>query len=521
MLYFEKVKSTLKKGCDVQLGQRTVICGANGSGKSTIVQSIELAANGWASDMEGRSRVKQSASIARLFRPGVDKKAEAVLSDGTVFSWSLEDGARPGSFKKPNPVQPFSVDWPVQNLMEILRGDASTVGSWLEKQVVGDLTEEDLLSALPPAVRGVVSDFVKQKSQIDFIALSKMASQQAKNLRSQATRSENTIEKMTEGVAPPLLESKRKELEELLSAMTAPRQGNTQEDYDRCAAEVQSLVGQYVEKTDQLQRLAPLPVEVSSALERLVTANDLIKQHKHVFGQDECWVCGSERSLKLQEAVLADAMKALQPQYLESINRQKVQQELSNLQAEMERKAAELKGMEVVEPVNDTERRNIISQIAADDANRKSWANAEAAGKEVEQMRAKADLLSLAGKALDKAGKKFLSQKKQAFEDHVSEYLPEGERLGVDLSSARVGLVRDGHLHSALSGAEWSRVLIALASAQNAGRSTPCVVVPEDRAWDADTLEAVMKALSDAPVQVIIMSTVTPSPVEGWTCVQL
>jgi hypothetical protein len=518
MLYFEKVKSTLKKGCDVQLGPRTVICGPNGSGKSTIVQSIELAANGWASDMEGRSRVKQSAALARLF-PGSPRKAEAVMSDGTVFSWELEDGTRPGSFKKPDPTQPFSVRWPVQDLMEVLRGDASTVGAWLEKQVVGDLTEEDLLSALPPAVRGVVADFVQQKSQTDFIALAKMANQQAKNLRSQATRSEKTIEKMTEGIAPPLLDSKRKELEESLAAMTAPRHGSTQEDYDLCAAEVQELVDKFVEKTAELEKLSPLPEAVSVALERLVAANDLIKQHKKVFGGDECWVCGSEQRLEDQEARLGVAMEELKPQYLESINRQKVQQDLSTLQKEMERKASELKGMEVVDPVDDTARRDIIAKIAADDSNRKSWSNADAAGKEVEQMRAKADLLSLAGGALEKAGKKFLAQRKQAFEDRVSEHLPEGERLGVDLASSRVGLVRDGQLHSALSGAEWSRVLLALSAAQHGAGSTPCVVVPEDRAWDADTLESVMVALADAPVQVIIMSTVVPNPVEGWTLI--
>jgi hypothetical protein len=63
-------------------------------------------------------------------------------------------------------------------------------------------------------------------------------------------------------------------------------------------------------------------------------------------------------------------------------------------------------------------------------------------------------------------------------------------------------------------------MLLALASTQEDG-STPCVLIPKDRGWDRDTLEGVMKALSDSPVQVIIMSTVKPEPVEGWTMVDL
>jgi len=80
--------------------------------------------------------------------------------------------------------------------------------------------------------------------------------------------------------------------------------------------------------------------------------------------------------------------------------------------------------------------------------------------------------------------------------------------------------MRDNKLHSALSGAEESRVLLALASAQEDG-SKPCVLIPKDRGWDAATLYRVMEALADSPVQVIIMSTVEPKPVEGWTLVHV
>ena len=100
MKYFDRVRSTLKKGCDVQLGAKTVICGPNGSGKSTIVQSLEIAANGWASDMEGRPRVKLPSALGRLF-PTNDRTVMARLNDGTVYDWELMDGTKPGSLRKP------------------------------------------------------------------------------------------------------------------------------------------------------------------------------------------------------------------------------------------------------------------------------------------------------------------------------------------------------------------------------------------------------------------------------------
>jgi energy-coupling factor transporter ATP-binding protein EcfA2 len=523
MLYFAQVQSTLKKGCNAQLGQRTVICGPNGAGKSTIVQSLELAANGWASDMEGRSRVKQSTALARLFPPDVMKYSIATLSDGTTFSWGLDDGARAGSFKKPNIAQPFSVAWPVQDLMDTLRGDAGTVGAWLEKQVVGGLTEEELLSELPPAVRTLVAGFVKKKGKTDFIALSKAAKQEAKNLRSQATRSESTIERMVEGIAPPLLDSMREGMEAQLASMTAPRSGVTQEEYDAARSKIDELVDAMLSKDESLREMTTLSPEVSIALDRLVTAEDLIKQHVAVFGKEECWVCGNEdeRALDDQALRLKEVMATLHPQYLESVQRQLVKKERAVIESDLKVKADEFKQLTIAEEVDDTERKELLRKLASDDAAKKTWANAEASRKELDQLRSRADLLNLAGAALEKAGKRFLSTRKKVFEDEVSFFLPEGERIGVDLKSSRLGLMRDGEIHSALSGAEWSRVLLALASAQGLTENSMSVLVPEDRAWDRDTLGRVMQALSDAPVQVIIMSTVTPDPVEGWTCIEL
>jgi len=92
----------------------------------------------------------------------------------------------------------------------------------------------------------------------------------------------------------------------------------------------------------------------------------------------------------------------------------------------------------------------------------------------------------------------------------------------VDLDAGRVGLKRGDVAHTSLSGAELSRVLLAVLSAEESEGSTPSILEPEDRGWDPDTLSDVMTALTDSPDQVILMSTVLParSP-EGWRVIEV
>lgn len=523
MLYVERVVSSLKKGCDVTLGPRTVIVGPNGAGKSTIVQSIELAANGWVSDMEGRSRVKLHTALARLFPEDVRRFSSVVLSDGTKLEWQLEDGGKPGTFKKPDHNPSVVVRWPFQDLSDVLKGDANTVAAWLEQQVIGELKESELISALPPAVRDITRDFVKKQRKFDFIALAKDAKNESKNLKTQATRMEKTIESMTEGIAPPLDDEARIELENKLNEFTSPKPGVSQETFNNAKAVVEGITEDLSRAKAELVKLPTLPDTMAEVVKRVTLAQGMLKGHAEHLPMDDCWICGNDKPDFVGQAQKLAEARAKIAKFVEIAEKQQeLVVEIGNIEEKLNVNKTIFNSMVVAESVNDHERRLVMSRIAADDAARKTWANAEATTKEADQLRSRADLLSLAGAALEKAGKQYLDKRKSDFEAKVSSYLPEGERIGVDLDSSRFGLIRDGELHSALSGAEWSRVLLALASAQDEGSSTPSLLVPEDRAWDPDTLSRVMKALSTSPVQVIIMSTVAPSVVEeGWTCINL
>lgn len=518
MKYIERVESTLKGGCGVQLGPKTVIVGPNGSGKSTIIQAIELATCGWVSDTEGRDRVKQPHSLARLFPQEGDKYTKCTTSTGEEFSWQIEGGAKAGTYKKPTHLTPLQVEWPFQHLQSVLGGDAASVQKWLEEQVFKGTSGEGVLAALPPAIRPTVDGLMKKTKKASFLGLAQEASSEARRLRAQATRSEKTINAMIEGVAPALTAKIRLQLEAVVAQES---KGNyvTQPEYDYASQKIHALAEQVANFRNAIEKEpgSQLTGKVQS-LTRIRSALTMIEQHFQDFGSpgDYCWVCGSDGGAEGHEEKLREAVESLSQAAAYADRCALAASRLETLEGDLSREAALFKEMEVREDSGSQARDALVQDRAA----QKTWKNAEASRKEVAQLRARADLLTSASKSLSCVGKDMLTKAKTALEESVSSFLPEGDEFQIDLKNARVGLLRDGELHSALSGAEWSRVLMALACAVGSG-STLNVLVPGDRAWDCDTLGRMMTALANSESQIIVMSTVKPDPVEGWTLVDL
>lgn len=521
MSHIEWVGSNMKGGCDVQLGLKTVIIGDNGAGKSTIVQAAELATRGMVSDMEGRDVVKLHTALARLFPEDPVLSADCRLSNGTTFSWRMERKGE--SFKSPvhGSSDATAFRWPVQELQSILSGDVNSVAAWLEEQVVGKITQADLLRPLDPEVREHVEVLAKSTGANDFMKLAKEAKDTARTLRAAATKTEKTVEAMIEGVNPPLLAEERAEIEASLAALAPAAGTSSQRDLDVLNMSINQAVALYKEQERHLTELAPVSPELLAAVSKVQGARDLIQRHVSLFGDaSSCWVCGSTNEVPNAQAINLEAAAAsLQDSVQQHAKHTQMTQALSGSVTRLQGLVARRDAV-VVAPDTSAERDGLVRRLAADDSAQRTWRNAKAQRAAIAQDREKATHLSKASKALAIAGKELLESKKQSFIDAVSAYLPPGETLGVDLDTARVGLLRGDQLHSALSGAEWSRLMLAIASVW-VDDSTPCVLVPQDRAWDSDTLSKVMVALKDSPVQVIIMSTVSPAQVEGWTFVHV
>jgi hypothetical protein len=97
------------------------------------------------------------------------------------------------------------------------------------------------------------------------------------------------------------------------------------------------------------------------------------------------------------------------------------------------------------------------------------------------------------------------------FVDRVQSFLPERDVFDLQLfdeerAVSRFGFVRNGALHTALSGAEWARLTLALAASVSKEDELN-VIIPEDRAFDARTLTEVLYALSASPEQETLLLT--------------
>jgi hypothetical protein len=119
-----------------------------------------------------------------------------------------------------------------------------------------------------------------------------------------------------------------------------------------------------------------------------------------------------------------------------------------------------------------------------------------------------------------------------AFSGEVSAYLPPGDRFAARTRDDagrevfQIGLLRnpvredgDAVFHAALSGAEETRVLAAVAAVCSRGTG---VVIPRERAHDTGTLGEAMRALATAPGQIILTSTVLPEgSTDGWQVIDV
>jgi len=115
------------------------------------------------------------------------------------------------------------------------------------------------------------------------------------------------------------------------------------------------------------------------------------------------------------------------------------------------------------------------------------------------------------------------------FEKAVQAYLPSSDQFALVLVEnkkpvCRMGFRRDGQLHTALSGAEWARLTLALGCATyKDDDSTVAIFTPEERAFDPVTLREVMVALSNAPGQVLLQSPSKPAgrTPKDWKVVEM
>lgn len=520
LVYAKKVKSPLKGGVDIELGPKTVLCGLNGTGKTAILQALKLGTRGYVDDQEGKDHVSATAAIARLFPRGAALTSQVEMSDGKVFTWASK--RRGKGFTKPKATskeRPYKVDFPFQAVKALLSGDDEKIRAWLETRAGSTLTVDDLMEMLPPAQHDDAKVALKRFDERSPVELAGALKAEARTLRAGATRQEKTVETLVQGIPLPLSDAEVEELTERQEALFAQanRPGLMSPEGHKA---LRATIGELAEALEAVDtQIATLPALQEGEEETFRIASkgqSLAREHLEHLGTDTCYVC-LRKEADVQGSF--DRWTTVLGELQASNSRQRLQAQYDSGLAEVQGLATRYKTAEVVDSTAVWEEHGSIkATLATHLANKRIWKQAEGQRKEVAGSRATADTCAALARTWEKGGKELLLQRKKAYEDTVTKWLPEGDIFVLDLDAGRVGLTHvlsPNDVYTSLSGAELSRVLLAVLSAETEARgSTPSILEPEDRGWDPATLSDVMTALTDSPDQVVLMSTVPPKGME-------
>jgi energy-coupling factor transporter ATP-binding protein EcfA2 len=548
-MHITHVETNAKVGADVEIGPKTLIIGPNGSGKSTIVNAVELALSGRVSDIAGRTDVAREADVMALAPPGDSMLlASVTFSDDGVAQYRTEGStakAKKATRVTHGPAEHDEV-LPIRTLKDALLGSAATARKFLLGKIAGEVTRDEIAELFPEELRAEWTKQVKTvaKTVAAPDALLAVIEQAGTAQREAAARAKSAHEaaKMIGGgrAAPP----SKKELE----AASQARQAAS--DAALKLAQAADLASWLTRTRAQFEEACREAEEASTtlAMRSAELANTDVPTPPHpafpaiadvmaasIEAGGDCLACGGAKITKADLAYVRGELgdyetKRLAYQRLEAdVRNRKVSttaaiDRVERLEDDLSRgtPAGELPAMTLEEAraaaaAADTEYSNMRAAADAWATAKKAESAATAAEAEVEQWKAfKAACESAVGMVLGRAV--------AAFSRQVQAYLPAGDVFALrlidgDREVVQFGLLRGEHLETALSGAEWARVITAMASA-----CTPAdrfaILIPEERAFDPDTLSQVLTAFGSAPHQVILCSPIEPTTVpDGWTVV--
>jgi hypothetical protein len=557
-VFVKSIESNVKKGAKVELTQRTLIVGPNGSGKSSIVNAVELALTGRASDVVGRTEVAKGIDLLALAPADADALvSKATLSDGRTVEWRCERNAKTGGAREATHTLPsdVKVSFPVRQVREALAGSPATVRAWLVGRIGSTVTDAAILGMLPEDLHAAYADLTKPlfgyPAQV-LLDAREAASKQARNAGADA-KAANALAEQTGAnldVEPSddEVERARQRVREAAVAASNTVKARVFHDLGALRAAAEQKVAAYSTLMDNIAALEAQASGAANVNVEVVRTRDALTRVLTFHGQqraEECLVCSSpvrygqhEVMLQRAEGLAAAATRdvaALEAQ--ERVARAKAalpaalnaaQEAIARFRAaEVEMAAAD--AQPAFNPDPHGALRAAEEEVRRLESARAAWQNVRAAKLRARDLSARQRLYSDLHDAIEDAIGGVLERARRDFTKRVQSFLPVEDAFDLLLSEngkevCKFGFTRDGALHTALSGAEWARLTLALAAAVSSDDAADlAVLTPEDRAFDGDTLTAVMRGMSNAPGQVILCSPVPPAgkTPKGWTVIDL
>jgi energy-coupling factor transporter ATP-binding protein EcfA2 len=557
VVFVKSVKSNVKKGADTELGRLTLIVGPNGTGKSSIVNAVELALTGRASDVVGRVEVAKGIDLLALAPAGDDALwAKATLSDGQSVEWRCERNAKTGGAREATHTLPASVkpSFPVRQVREALSGSPATVRAWLVGRIGAAVSENAILNLFPEDLRAAYSDLCRPlfgTPAQTLLDAREAAGKQARNAAADAKAATALAEQTGASLAVEPTEAEvevaRRRVREAAVAASATVKARVPYDLPRLRADAEEKVAVYARLSEQagaleakLSEAKPINAEVARTRDALTRVLTFTAQHH----AEECLVCtspiryGDHATMLTRAEALVNATQADIATMQAQAERERIERALADALREAQDAVARFRAAEVAMAEADAQPtdgdaharlREAEDIVRGLESTRAQWEDVRAAQARARDAKGRARLYADLHDAIEDAIGRVLERARVDFVTKVRSYLPVEDAFDLALSVngkdvCQFGFVRDGILHTALSGAEWARLTLALAAAvASDDEADLSVLTPEDRAFDPETLAAVLRGMSNAPGQVILCSPVAPAGrvPKGWTVIDL
>lgn len=545
-MFIKTVRGNVKRGCDVEIGEKTLIVGPNGSGKSTVVNTVELALTGRVGDIAGRIDIAREVDVMSLAKDGSSAiEAVALFDDNTAAAYRTSGStakAKKATGDKPSD-RCHSDVLPIRTLREALLGSPVTARKFLLSKV-STATVIDIEELVPSALSDRFKCCFPANVPVPdaLVAAIEYAGKQARDGSSEA-KSQREAAKLVSGGrgAPPSESEVKQAVQALKQAREALVQIEDQVNLGDKLVEAEAKLAEIEAKANDTAihltnaRTALNAAKKPKALNPLLPHVCVVLDESVLAG--ECLACGGTAPTKDManeiSAAIADAVssnKAYDKMISDVIAAEgyaKATLEILDRQEEMVESFKKLGDIPTDAEIAEAERdvnaaeEKVLTLKGARDA----WAavqKAESAALEADRSTVEWKALK---ESLENAMALTLEKSLSAFVQKVQAHLPKTDQFDLKLRDGdrevvSFGLVRNGHLHTALSGAEWARVMAAMATACVDAGKYACLI-PEERAFDPSTLKDVMVALSDCPHQVLLTSPVKPKSVpKGWTVVE-
>ncbi len=560
MKYVKAVQGTVKKGWTGTLGPKTLIVGPNMSGKSTITNTVELALTAEAYDIAGREHLqKEDLLLRHLGQDGKPLIARATFDSGETALFEIKR-SKTGASKKAEHVLPPGLDpsrlLPLRPLRDAVLGMPERARRFFVTETARSVSEEDIRKRLPKAlypkyeaaIGAVKASWTQptgrepvQTPIDDLIAVAALSKKREREWADKSALSRSTANVIAKDVPPSEEQLKAAEkdasdaqaaLEEAVRRQTlidSAKLGATRAESLRSWRKMIEMIETNIQEYEK--RLVTLPEPPSAGIKASAEAAIF---HAETERQD-CLVCG-RRGVPIQTFLeRAAAARRRLDDSANDVRRDHTAQLEAwrfDLRVLTERcKAVQDQAVDappLPEAISIEDARKALQQASERlrelSTAYRGWEAANASrGAALEQARTSQGWGELSAAASEVVSL-LMRQGVDDFVARVQKHLPASDKFGLRLTETlcEYGLEHDGILHTALSGSENVRVLVALATACLRPDAFPGVIIPEDRAWDSQTLSLALEAFSTVEAQVILTSTVEPTSVpEGWTVIRL